>query len=171
MREPLDGRCGHAVREDAKDEEHDERRVDQPHVKIFKSIGRSVGKSMLIDLPERVGETAVDLEDVLRVARNRARVADVAPLRALIFDSYYDRYRGAIPSIRVVDGVVRKGMQVAFGSHPDAHRKAIERFNEIYAYEHPGTQADIAICGVFAPTGFGFSGSDAAPSPAWVSPP
>ena len=39
-----------------------------------------------------------------------------------------------------------------FGSHPDAHRMAIERFNEIYAYEHPGTQADIAICGVFAPT-------------------
>ena len=29
---------------------------------------------------------------------------------------------------------------------------AIERFNEIYAYEHPGTQADIAVCGVFAPT-------------------
>ncbi len=38
-----------------------------------------------------------------------------------------------------------------FGSHPEAHRIAIERFNEIYAYEHPGV-ADIAICGVFAPT-------------------
>jgi lactate racemase len=39
-----------------------------------------------------------------------------------------------------------------FGSHPEAHRIAIERFNDIYAYEHPGDQADIAICGVFAPT-------------------
>jgi lactate racemase len=38
-----------------------------------------------------------------------------------------------------------------FGAHPHAHRVAIERFNDIYAYEHPG-QADIAICGVFAPT-------------------
>ena len=43
-------------------------------------------------------------------------------------------------------------IECLFGSHPDAHRRAIERFNEIYAYEHPGTQADIAICGVFAPT-------------------
>ena len=41
------------------------------------------------------------------------------PLRALIFDSYYDRYRGAIPSIRVVDGRLRAGMEVAFGSHAD----------------------------------------------------
>jgi nickel-dependent lactate racemase len=43
-------------------------------------------------------------------------------------------------------------IECLFGSHPEAHRQAIERFNEIYSYEHPGTQADIAICGVFAPT-------------------
>src|SRR2546425_129099 len=42
-----------------------------------------------------------------------------APLRALIFDSYYDRFRGAIPSIRVVDGVLRPGGRIAFGAHRD----------------------------------------------------
>src|SRR5256884_5000054 len=42
-----------------------------------------------------------------------------APLRALIFDSYYDRYRGAIPSIRVVDGIIKPGMKVALGAHRD----------------------------------------------------
>ena len=45
-------------------------------------------------------------------------VAD-APLRTLIFDSYYDRYRGAIPSIRVVDGTIRPGMKITFGAHKD----------------------------------------------------
>ena len=43
-------------------------------------------------------------------------------------------------------------LDIIFGKHPDAHRAAIEKFNAIYAYEHPGEQADIAICGVFAPT-------------------
>src|SRR5690554_1635960 len=40
-----------------------------------------------------------------------------APLRALIFDSFYDKYQGAIPSIRVVDGVLREGMRITFGAH------------------------------------------------------
>jgi lactate racemase len=42
-----------------------------------------------------------------------------------------------------------------FGSHPQAHHEAIRRFNAIYAYESfvpEHGQADIAICGVFAPT-------------------
>jgi GTP-binding protein LepA len=51
------------------------------------------------------------------VARVPAPAGDAdAPLRALVFDSYYDRYRGAIPSIRVVDGAIRPGMRIAFGA-------------------------------------------------------
>ncbi|MDD3804303.1 MAG: translation elongation factor 4 [bacterium] len=38
------------------------------------------------------------------------------PLRALIFDSTYDNYRGAIPFVRIFDGSVRKGDLIKFMS-------------------------------------------------------
>ena len=34
------------------------------------------------------------------------------PLRALIFDSSFDFYRGAVPLVRVVDGYLEKGMEI-----------------------------------------------------------
>ena len=39
------------------------------------------------------------------------------PTRALIFDSVYDNYKGAIPYVRVFDGIIKPGMTASFFSH------------------------------------------------------
>ena len=39
-----------------------------------------------------------------------------SPLRALIFDSSYDQYQGAVPNVRIVDGIVEPGMSITFGA-------------------------------------------------------
>ena len=54
-----------------------------------------------------------------------------APLRALIYDSYYDRYRGAIPSVRVVDGVLRKGTKITFGASESVYEVDEVGYNQL----------------------------------------
>ena len=57
----------------------------------------------------KTGEGVHDLLEAI-VYNIPAPVGDAeAPLRALIFDSYFDAYRGVVALIRVVDGSVRKG--------------------------------------------------------------
>jgi len=51
-----------------------------------------------------------------------------APLKALIFDSWYDPYRGVVIVIRVIDGVIRPGMKIhlmAEGQDYDAEQVGI----------------------------------------------
>jgi GTP-binding protein LepA len=52
-------------------------------------------------------------------------------LRALIYDSYYDKYRGAIPSVRVVDGVIRPGTRITFGASDAVYEVAEVGYNQL----------------------------------------
>ncbi|MFI5309682.1 MAG: translation elongation factor 4 [Gemmatimonadales bacterium] len=54
-----------------------------------------------------------------------------APLRALVYDSYYDKYRGAIPSIRVVDGTIRKGTKITFGANDAVYEVSEVGYNQL----------------------------------------
>ena len=61
------------------------------------------------------GKTGEGVHDLLEavVCNIPAPVGDAdAPLRALIFDSYFDPYRGVVALVRVVDGAVKKGDRV-----------------------------------------------------------
>jgi GTP-binding protein LepA len=87
---------------------------DQRAQEIHDLIGTPVDEILRISAKEGIGIDAV-LESVVAKVPPPVGNAD-GPLRALIFDSYYDRYRGAIPSIRVVDGTIAPGMKIAFGA-------------------------------------------------------
>ena len=57
-------------------------------------------------------KTGVGIDDLLKaiIEKIPAPIGDVnAPLKALIFDSVFDPYRGVITSIRVVDGSIKVG--------------------------------------------------------------
>ena len=97
-------------------------------------IGARPEEILLVSAKEGLG-----IDDLLEaiVARVPAPSGSPdAPLRALIFDSYYDRYRGAVASVRVVDGSIRPGMLVKFAAGSgDSYLVAEVGYNQLRQVE------------------------------------
>ena len=85
-------------------------RPDEVRGEIEEIIGLDASQAPLISAKAGIGIDEV-LESV--VTMMPAPEGDEnAPLQALIFDSFYDNYRGAICFVRIVSGSVRAGMRI-----------------------------------------------------------
>src|SRR5438874_2844200 len=67
------------------------------------------------DVLRASGKTGIGVDDILQaiVARIPPPAGDPqAPLKALVYNSHFDTYKGVVIYIRVMDGVLRKGQRI-----------------------------------------------------------
>ncbi|MDX1259771.1 translation elongation factor 4 [Exiguobacterium sp. K1] len=92
-------------------------KIDLPSADVER-VRQEIEDVIGLDASEAVPTSAkagIGIEEILEqiVAKVPAPTGDPeAPLEALIFDSYYDAYRGVVASIRVVNGTVKIGDKI-----------------------------------------------------------
>ena len=85
----------------------------QPEV-VKHEIEQDIGLDTSVS-PEISAKTGLNVDQVLEVITELIPPPEGdadAPLKALIFDSYYDNYKGAISFVRIIDGECRPGMRI-----------------------------------------------------------
>jgi GTP-binding protein LepA len=115
--------------------------VDKVRKEIEDIVGLPADDAVLTS-----AKTGIGIEEVLEaiVARIPPPSGDAAaPLKAMLVDSWYDPYLGVVILIRVIDGVIKKGQQIAFMAAGTTHlvdrvgvfRPKIEQLNALGAGE------------------------------------
>ncbi len=84
--------------------------VERTREQIENIIGLDAGDAILASAKEGVGTEEILEAIVLRCPPPGGDYD--RPLKALIFDSWFDPYRGVIVLVRVVDGTLRQGMKI-----------------------------------------------------------
>jgi GTP-binding protein LepA len=86
--------------------------VERTRAQIEQVVGLDCSEAIAASGKTGVGVRSILEQIVAKVPAPKGR--HDAALRALIFDSWYDSYRGAVVMLRVVDGVLKKGDKVRF---------------------------------------------------------
>ena len=124
-------------------------RPDEVRREIEEGIGLDASNAILCSAKSGLGIEDV-LEAVVREVPPPSGSPD-GPLRALIFDSKYDTYRGVLVQVRVVDGTLRKGDRIrlmATGSDYDVlevrvHTPAVREVESLGVGE-----VGVIVCGI-----------------------
>lgn len=88
---------------------------DRVKQEIEEVIGLDASDALLVS-----AKTGIGIDDVLEAIVERIPAPEEkseAPLRALIFDSHFDAYKGAIANVRVMEGELRKDMAIRMMAH------------------------------------------------------
>lgn len=95
-------------------------KIDLPNAdaeRVKKEIEEVIG----IDASEAIeisAKTGVGIENILEAAVKKmpppTRGSADAPLRALIYDSWFDSYLGAVVQVRLIDGILKPGDKIKF---------------------------------------------------------
>ncbi|MDC4226985.1 MAG: translation elongation factor 4 [Candidatus Manganitrophus sp.] len=93
--------------------------VEKTKQQIEDILGLDASEAILASAKEGKGIKEI-MEAVIRRVPPPSGKAD-APLRALIFDSWFDNYQGAVVLVKVVDGTIRKGSQIQLMSNGIEH--------------------------------------------------
>ena len=94
-------------------------KIDLVHARVDEVLAE-MEQSLAIDAAEVVltsGKTGLGVDELLAAIIERVPAPTGDPngvLRAMIFDSHYDSYRGAITYVRLVDGTIKRGQKVRF---------------------------------------------------------
>ncbi len=86
--------------------------VEATKREIEKELGLPADDAILISAKEGIGIEELMEAIVKRIPSPKGKVDN--PLRALVFDSFYDNYKGVVAKIRVFDGVVKPGDEILF---------------------------------------------------------
>ena len=93
--------------------------VEKTRSQIYRIMGGS--KEEILTVSAKTGE---GIEAVLKTIIDKVPPPEDKtdePLRALIFDSFYDSYKGVIVYIRLFDGVLKPGMQVQLMNNKNSY--------------------------------------------------
>ncbi|MEN8152959.1 MAG: translation elongation factor 4 [Acidobacteriota bacterium] len=106
-------------------------KIDLPNNELEKSLDQmenviGIGREEAINVSAKTGEGVKEILETIIEKIPPPEGDKNKPLRALIFDSWFDSYRGVIVLVRIIDGKLNKGDKIKFLSN-----NAIYEMNEI----------------------------------------